>query len=107
MWDFAAVSAAEISLSTLLFASFLLSLLFSSLGLCLSGSLCCMSWLAWRGFCRGESAAGDLRMLHAVLQRGVTLWKMKYDRIKMLLFFSIYMEGMWKKVKRFCVCVCL
>lgn len=92
MWDSAAVNAAEISLCTLLFASFLLSLLFSSLGLCFSGSLCCMSRLARRGFCPGESAAGDLRMLHALLRRAVLLWKMKYDRIKMLLFFSIYME---------------
>lgn len=47
MWDFAAVNAAEISLSTLLFASFLLSLLFSSLGLWLSG--CCVACPGWHG----------------------------------------------------------
>lgn len=31
-------------------------------------------------------------MLNALLRRGVMLWKMEYDRIKTLLFFSIYME---------------
>lgn len=94
----------RIFLGTLFVICFFPSLFSFFFSLCLyfSGLLCCMSQLAVRGFCQGESAAEDLGMLRTVLQCGVTLWKLKYEQGA-----YVYWNNSRIKSDGLCVSVCV